>query len=212
LTRTSSIIDPDRLTAAAEAVIRAKHSGADIAISRAPTAVVIPAGSAPDLVAEALAGDGIGEAPFRVRVLRDGRELGRALVVLQVAVLGDQVVAVRAISRGALIDAADLRIERLPMRRGIEAVTKPETVIGSLAKLDIAEGAVISSRWIKPRPAVEGGQSVTLVYVHGDFAICAPATAMGSGAIGEQINVRRATDGKTVLATVTKTGEVEIAR
>jgi flagella basal body P-ring formation protein FlgA len=212
LVRAAQAIPAAELEAAARSAVQAALPGAVVAVTRAATALSVPAGTPPDLVAEPLAAIVVGAVPLRVRVLRHGRELGRTLVVLQVSQDADQVVAARAIARGAVIDLADLRVERLPLRAGMETVADPDALAGSVAKADIAEGAPVLKRSVRPHPLVEGGQPVVLVYAHGDFALSAPATAMGDGVVGDQVNVRRETDGRMVLATVTGPGAVEISR
>lgn len=212
--RAALTIAPERFAAAAEAAIRAKvGDDAQIAIARAATAVVIcdDAATPWTMEADALVADPIGEVPVRLRVLRAGRELGRGLVVLNVRVLRDQVVAARPIARGATLGLEDLRVEAREARPGDAAnALNAETLLGWQTRVDITPGMVITRRLAQPVPAVRGGRGVELVFVQDQFDLVAPGMALGDGAIGDVIQVRRLSDNRAVAAKVIADGKAQI--
>lgn len=211
VSRTVQTITAEQLNEAASADVRTAQPQAGITIKRSAAPIGIPAGGPePVLVAECLGSASVGEVPYRVKVMQDGREMSRALVVLQVSVLAEQLVTTRAIARGETIDAADVRLESRPVVAGEERLAAPDLVVGAVARRDLAEGATVSRQAVRVKPVVAGGQPVVLLYVHGEFALSIPATAMGDGLLGDQINVKRSTDGQMIRATVVGPGEVEI--
>lgn len=213
LDRAALTITPERFASAAEAAIRAKVGpDAGIAVARAATALVVAddAAAAVELVADALVDDPIGEVPVRLRALRAGRELGRGLVVLQVRILREQVVAARAIPRGASIGLEDLRVEAREARAGDADNPSADLLVGWRARADLAPGTVITRRLAAPVPAVRGGRAVELVFIRDQLALAAPGVALGDGAIGEVIQVRRLSDSRAVAAKVIADGRAQI--
>jgi len=217
LTRAVEVVSGERLAAAAQAhaVTALEGRGAvrsEVARSSGPLSVPSEAGSPPDVVAEPLTAPAPGETAYRVRVLRHGRELARALVVLRVRLFATVPVAARALARGSVIGAGDVRMA--PVEAGVGEAPAPElaAVVGAITTRDIAEGAPLAGRLLQAAPAVRGGTTVTLI-VHGPgLTLTAVATALGDGAIGERIQVRRGTDGKNVAARVEAPGQVVAER
>ena len=214
LERAALTISPERFASAAEAAIRAKvGAAAQIAIARAAAAVIVPDDTtAPcSIEADPLVADPLGEVPVRLRVLRAGRELGRGMVVLNVRVLRDQVVAARPIARGATIGLDDLRLEAREARPADAGnPTSAETILGWQARVDITPGMAITRRLAQPVPAVRGGRAVELLFLQDQFALVAPGMALGDGAIGEIIQVRRLSDNRAVAAKVIADGKAQI--
>lgn len=211
--RAALTVTADRFAAAAEAAIRAKAGPeARIAIVRDAAPIVVPedADAPLELVADALVDDPVGEVPVRLRALRAGRELGRGLVVLQVRVLREQVVAARAIPRGATIHLEDLRVEAREARAGDAANPAAEAMVGWQARVEIAPGAVITRRLAQPQPAVRGGRAVELVFLQDQLALAAPGIALGDGAVGDVIQVRRLSDNRAVAAKVIADGRAQV--
>jgi len=212
--RASLTISSERFSAAAEEVIRAKV-GADtqIAIARPATTLVVAEDAATpvSIVADALVDDPIGEVPVRLRVLRAGRELGRGLVVLHVRALRDQLVAARPIQRGAIIGLGDLRVEAREARPGeADHPASIDAVIGWQTKVEITPGMVITRRLAQPVPAVRGGRGVELVFIQDQLALAAPGIALGDGAIGDVIQVRRTSDNRAIAAKVIAEGRAQV--
>ena len=212
--RAALTIAPQRFADAAEAAIRAKVGvEAQIVIARAAAAIVVSDDAAVPciIVADALVDDPIGEVPVRLRVLRAGRELGRGLVVLQVRVLRDQVVAARGIARGATIGLDDLRVDAREARPGeVANPSSADVVLGWQTKVEITPGMVITRRLAQPQPAVRGGRGVELVFIRDQLALAAPGVALGDGAIGDIIQVRRTSDNRAIAAKVIAEGRAQV--
>jgi flagella basal body P-ring formation protein FlgA len=177
------------LYAAAVAVV----PGARTVIVRCSGALTVPEGA--KLVAEPLDAQAVGEVAFRVRALEDGRETGRALVVLRVERDIAVVVAVRDLARGAVIGAADVRSEqRLATRGNLQAAVDPASLVGGIVRRDLVAGALVPPTLVAPRPAVRAGTTVTALLPGHGFSVEMLATVLGDARAGERVGVRRLSD------------------
>jgi flagella basal body P-ring formation protein FlgA len=214
LNRAALVVTPERFAVVAEAAVRAKAgSEARVVVARRAAEVVVPddAASPIEIVADPLIDDPLGEVPVRLRVLRAGREIGRGLAVLHVAVLRDQVVAARALRAGTVVGLDDLRVEAREARPGDAAnPATVEAVLGWVVRADVSPGTPLTRRVAMPQPAVRGGRAVELLYLQGQLAIAAPGIALGDGAIGDLIQVRRASDNRAVAAKVVADGRAQV--
>jgi flagella basal body P-ring formation protein FlgA len=160
---------------------------------RCSGALTVPDGAT--LVAEALDPQAIGETAFRVRAVEDGRESGRCLVVLRVEREIAVAVATRAIARGAVIGAEDVRSEnRLATRPLLPAEVDPAGLVGCLARRDIAAGEPLLPGLIAVRPDVRAGSTITVLLPGRGFLVELQGTAQSDARAGERVAVRRRGD------------------
>ncbi len=165
---------------------------------RCSGALTVPDGSA--LVAEALDPQAIGETAFRLRAIEDGRETGRGLVVLRIERDVELTVATRAMARGAIIGAEDVRREvRLATRVNLPAAVDPATLVGSLARRDIAAGEPMLPGLVAVRPAVRAGSTVTVLWPGRGFLVELQGIAQADARAGERVALRRCGD-QTLLS------------
>jgi flagella basal body P-ring formation protein FlgA len=212
LERRMRLISEAELTAAAVAAARGGPGETEIAVVRAaPPLTILDNATAPTLLAEALDTAPSGEISFRVRVVRDGLELGRGLVVLHVSRFQVVPVATRALARGEEIGLGDVDLRRVAMTRQIQdALATAEAAIGQQARAGIAAGTPLTAALLRPRTAVRGGQTVTLVVNTDQFRVTASGEALADGGLGDEVLVRRGADGRAVKARVTGPGEANI--
>jgi flagella basal body P-ring formation protein FlgA len=147
------------------------------------------------LVAEPLDPLALGETAFRVRAVEDGRECGRSLVMLRLERDAELAVATRALARGAIIGAEDVRREvRAATRLNLPAAVDPAGLVGSLVRRDIAAGEPILPGLVAVRPAVRAGSSITVLLPGRGFLVELQGTAQSDARAGERVAVRRSGD------------------
>jgi flagella basal body P-ring formation protein FlgA len=206
-------ISEEDQVAAAKAVVASAGDEVTVSLLRVSGALLVPDGGLPvRLLAEALDRHASGDIPFRIRVLRGEVELARSLVTLRIVRHRMQPVAARAIRRGEIIGAADLRAERVQVTRTSGIAGSDDGFIGREARVDLAEGTPLAPSLVVVRPDIRVGQAVQLLVSTERFHLTAPGEALGDGRIGEVIPVRRNADGKTVRGTVVAAGQVRLDR
>lgn len=131
-------------------------------------------------------------------------------VTASVQVMGEAVVSVRSIARGATLTEADLTTRRLDLASlPPGAATSRAQVEGKLLKRPVAPGTVLTSAMLASKPLVRRGETVTLVARLGGIDVRVGAEALASGAAGERIKVRNTSSRRVVEATVVAAGLVE---
>lgn len=187
--------------------------GAEVVLRRACGDLAIPAdidrtwrASVEPLVAQT-----VGEVPVRVRLLRGDHEVARTLAVAEVRLLADRAVATRALRRGEIISWGDLRLERVDLASGRYEEGSLEELVGMEVRRDCPADAPLVRGVLRHPPAVRGGDIVTLEVRRGGLLISTAATALADGTAGEQIQVRRSTDGRSMPAVISGPGVVVVA-
>jgi flagella basal body P-ring formation protein FlgA len=212
--RQTMTIDKDTLTKAAESVMLKGEDDIELSVLRHSGAVVIPAGGGEQsFVVDALDKQLSGDIPVRVRVVRGERELARALITLHVVRHRTVVVAARALHRGEMLGPSELKFQRMVLTARITtSFTEMSSVIGQEMRLEIEEGSPLQPNMVILPPAVRAGQTIELQISSPHFHVSGAAVAMGSGAVGEVINVRRLADGHTVRSRIEGPGVVTFER
>lgn len=162
------------------------------------------------LEAEPLTADLWGEVPYRIRVLRGGRELGRALAVFTVRATRRVAVAVRDLPPGHRLDLADLRVEE----RELTSATGPEPpgldlLVGRLTRRRIATDEAVPLTATRPRPLVGPGRPAVIVVGTPSFEITAAGEALSEAGAGERVRIRQGETG-IVEGVVQADGRVRI--
>ncbi len=213
LARRARTIPAAELAAAATRCATAAAGTDEVAITIARPAgdLVVPDDGAPaDLVAEPLDNAVAGIIPFRVRAGRGNREWARALVTLEIRRWRTVLVAARDLPRGARLGAGDFVPGRIEVSRGSEALTDPVEAAGRSLRGPLAAGAALLRSQLTARADVHGGQTIELVYRTAGVELRAGGTALADGQTGDHIQVRRGTDGKSLVGTVLGPGQVQI--
>jgi flagella basal body P-ring formation protein FlgA len=211
LSRRSLAISEAEIVAAVTAQAKAA-SDDEVVVGkvRVSGALVVPAAETPPrLLAEALDRAPTGEIPYRVRVLQGDVELARSLVVVPVARYRRMTVAARALHRGETLGVGDLRSERIEVTPRLAEAGEANTLVGRIARQDIAEGTPLAAALFTVPADVQSGQAVTISFVRDHFRLSATGEALADGHVGETIQVRRA-DGRAVKARVVASGQVQI--
>jgi len=125
--------------------------------------------------------------------------------VLATPVSAETLVAARTIRSQTLLAPADL-------------IVIPETIAGSLSKIDDAvgletrvvlyEGRAIKPSDIGPAAVIDRNQIVTLVFRNGALVIATEARALGRAGVGDRIKVMNLSSRSMVNGIVDSTGNV----
>lgn len=116
----------------------------------------------------------------------------------QIGVVGDYVVAARAIAAGETLSADMLEVrqgalERLPR----QLISDPLSVVGMQTTRDLDAGSLLQSRSLRAALLVERNARVSVEALGTGFRISRDGVALDAGALGSEIRVR--TDGGEIL-------------
>ncbi len=200
-------------TAGSENTSRDTLGKAVVTFRRPPSAVPVPADdTAPwQLIIEPLVNRAVGEIPARVRVVRLGQDIGRTLAVAFVTQQQAVAIPVRNVARGEVLALGDLRSGEVDLASGHWDLSALETLIGAEVRIPLQADAPIPTGAVRMPPAVRGGSQVEMAVTTSGFTLTASATALSDGQVGDTIQVRRLTDGRTMNAQVAGPGQVTIS-
>ena len=115
------------------------------------------------------------------------------------------------IRRGHTITLADITTMRISSSKvPNDAVTKPEFIIGNLAKRQIRSGEVLRQAWFKIPPIIERGDRVRVIAKRGRIQLSTFGEALNNAAISAFVRVRNTSSKKVVTGRATGPGIVEM--
>ena len=209
VSRRGRTITEAEIVQAATAAVLAEGDELVVTTLRSSGALVIPdGGSAVTMIAQPLDQSRTGDIPFRVRLMRGEVEVARALVSLRVVRHRQMMVAARVLRRGERLGAGDFRTERMAVNRAGTSALSQDEIIGHEARMDLAEGIPLTAAVIMLPPNVRAGHGIMLLVNTEKFQLTAKGQALNDGHVGEIINVRRETDGRTVRGKIVADGQV----
>jgi flagella basal body P-ring formation protein FlgA len=200
---------------AAEAMTRfglVDRTKLDLRIDGIAGGPVLDAGPAATLAVERFNHDP-GSTRFEALVVAvDGARRSRPLRVTGSA--ADYVDAVRlrrAVTRGEIVQGADLVTERLPRGRlPADAAAGGGEVAGRAARRSMGEGTLVRASDLERPRVVQRGEPVTIVFEGAHFLVTARGRALDAAGVGETIDVQNAASRRTLQATVTGPGRVVV--
>ena len=146
-----------------------------------------------------------------VGVRCNGAESWTLYVTVKVEVNKNILVAKRRLERGRIISKGDFRLEKRMvsgLHRGY--IEKPENAVGSVLKLTLKRGAVISPGQLRRPPEVMRGSQVTILGRAGGIEVRMSGKALSDGAMGQRIKVQNSSSSRQVEGTVVASGTVEV--
>ena len=153
----------------------------------------------------------LGQGSFRGEILVDGRVEQAVFAKANVAAYDEVVVAVQPISRGDLIGAGNVRLERRELSSLREGVFfDVRDVSGMVAKTTIQPGQALSDRRIAMPILVKRNQYVAVETRIGSLVVRAQARALQDGAAGDFINLENTGSGLEMSGVVRRDGVVEV--
>ena len=151
-----------------------------------------------------------GSQQFEITAQTEGGP-ARIPVVADVSLPPAVVVAARSLPRGALVSAADVRLERVPVRsEGEDQFHSVEDILGQEVTRMISAGATITRRAVRPPLLVRRGDVVTLQARSAGICVRTTARARQDGSLGDLIAVESMLDRKTFHVRVSGMREAEI--
>lgn len=141
------------------------------------------------------AGQPRGAAPIRVT--------GTAVETIEVATLA------RALARGDIVSAADIRSGRRPKAQAQDAVA-PAEAVGLAARRSLREDQPLRSGDLASPRHVGRGDFVTLIYASSGLSLSLKARALGGGAAGDVVAVQNLQSKRVVNGVVTGPSEVTV--
>ncbi len=122
---------------------------------------------------------------------------------------GPVVVTTRALARGAVISAGDLRVTRKDVSTTPgSAIQDPDRAIGKRLRRPVSAGAVLTENLLEEVPLIRRGQRVELVAGSGMLSVRMTGRALSDGAAGQRIRVRNVKSRKVVEGVVDPAGFV----
>ncbi|MBV1905683.1 MAG: flagellar basal body P-ring formation protein FlgA [Pseudomonadales bacterium] len=121
----------------------------------------------------------------------------------------DMVIAKNAIKRGNVIQPSELQITSRTLAEARNRyLSKLSQVVGSEAKKDISEGAIIHLQQLKPARLVRKGELVQISSINNGFLVDSSGIALNDGVQGQQVSVRNQQSKRVIHAWVTRQGIV----
>ncbi len=118
----------------------------------------------------------------------------------------------RALSRGDLVAAEDIRVDRQPRNRafGRTAVVEPSEIVGRQARRSMRAGQVIAAADFARPQVIARGETVTVVFRAKALRVTTRGQALAAAAVGDTVSVLNPQSKRTLQGTVTAPGLVEI--
>jgi flagellar basal body P-ring formation protein FlgA len=119
----------------------------------------------------------------------------------------------RPMSRGDIVSADDIQIERIPRARvgSLRTVVDSREIAGQQARRSLRAGQpVIAGDFARPQ-VVARGETVTVIYRTAALQVSGRGIAQQPGAVGDLVAILNPQSKRTVHATVTGLGRVEVS-
>lgn len=109
----------------------------------------------------------------------------------EVKVEGQYLTSARPLKPGQLIQFEDLALERGDLTQFPPGIlSSPEQALGQQAKLTLSAGQPLRGDMLRPPPAIQRGQNITLISRGEGFHVSTEAVAMNDAAAGQVVQVR----------------------
>ncbi|MCG6905443.1 MAG: flagellar basal body P-ring formation chaperone FlgA [Desulfobacteraceae bacterium] len=153
----------------------------------------------------------VGQVSLPVAVVVDGRHCGRLIVSAWVSRPQEVVCLQRPVSRGAVLTAADLRLESRDLSRLTgQPILKLQAAEGMRARRSLRAGDYLKQAFLETPPLISKGDRIRMVATSGRLRVSAIGIARSEGGHGEQIQVENPASGKTVVGRVVDASTVAI--
>lgn len=140
-----------------------------------------------------------------------GERPWRMFVTTTVSISGPALVAARPFGRGERVTGSMLETRSVVVnasKRGI--MTDADLVEGMVVRRPVNAGSVLTPDLLDAPDAVTRGDHVIISARSGSFSVRSRGKALGNASVGEQVLVKNLSSSRTVRATVTSPGHVEV--
>ena len=132
-------------------------------------------------------------------------------IPVQVQAYTEVMVAKLPITRGSLITANDMTIQKREISRYLDGTyTHAEQLVGMVAKRNIRQDDVLTPRVLMPRRLVNRGQPVTIIAEYNGLHIRTKGEALMDGHQGQIIRVENRRSGKEITGEVIAPSTVRV--
>jgi flagella basal body P-ring formation protein FlgA len=152
-----------------------------------------------------------GKVSLPVDVMVDGRRCGRLMVSAWVSRHQEVVCLQRPVSRGAVLTAADLRLELRDLAHLTgQPILRLQAAEGMRARRSLRAGDYLKQGFLETPPLISKGDRIRLVAASGRLQVSTIGIARSEAGGGEQITVENPASGKTLVGTVVDASTVAI--
>ena len=150
--------------------------------------------------------------PNAVEVRCTGRRPWSLYVTVAIAHYAQVVVATHAVSRGAVISAADVVLARRRISdTRMDYLTATATAVGRVVARSLAVEQILNAANVVPPRLVKRGDQVIVASVGGAISVRVKGQALGDGALGDRVSVRNLSSKRVVEGVVNAEGMVVVA-
>lgn len=132
-------------------------------------------------------------------------------IPVTVGVSGEVLVAARALARGTVLSAQDMRLERRDITRLTSGyLNDPVAAQSMVLRRAVASGTTLIPNMLEAQRMVQRGQNVVLLAQSDNFSIRMSGEALGDAAYGELVKVRNRSSRRVVEGVVVSAGVVSV--
>lgn len=215
ISRSSDLLGPEIIRAAAEKALREKYGGAGISLEilrlGLPGILAIPKGKLEVKAYPPVLRDL--SAPFNlpIEIKVDERVFRRISAAAQIEPRAEVLAALKDIPSGASLSPEDFELKTTILSRPLNAYFGDQMrLAGMIALRAIPKGGPIMADSIASGQVVKAGDRVSIIGISGGLEIRIAGEARASGKIGAKIAVKNLQSGATLQATIIKEGLVGI--
>lgn len=119
----------------------------------------------------------------------------------------------RPLSRGDIVSAEDVRVDRQPRTRSgiLRSIVDPSEIVGRQARRSLRAGQAIAAADFARPQVVARGETVTVVFRTKSLQVTGRGQSIQAGAVGDMIPILNPQSKRTIHATVVGPGIVEIS-
>ncbi len=214
VTRNSTLIRQDEIRDALDLAFddMGLEGARDISFFDRNLSIHLPVGVVRDLTIETLNHDSAsGRFVAEIRTPLDDGETALTSVAGQITEVQLIPILSRPVPRGAVLTEADIKIERVAVKRmGANVVTRMEGAVGMQTKRALRPGQPLRSTDLAPPTMIEKGTLVTMVFAIPGVKLTNVGRALESGSIGDIIDVINPRSRRTVMARVVSRNQVSV--
>ncbi len=152
-----------------------------------------------------------GYVHMRIELFVDGASQVKKLVSAKVYEERDVVVVVQTIRARAIIQSADVVLQRAFVPFNAQTFATDVDVIGKVANVLIPGGSAIETSDVKDRPSINKGDCIDAVIKKKSMIVTVSLTALESGSVGDTIKLYSKGTRKHFVGTVINASQVEVA-
>jgi flagella basal body P-ring formation protein FlgA len=174
-------------------------------------AVPVPAGKVNYRVLQPARVAGAGAQNFLIAAEIAGKEEARLWVKTEIRVFADVVVAVAPLGRHEIIAAKDIRVDRREIAgRTSRPITRLNDAVGKQLTRALDANEILSQNALDRPTAMKRGSTVTLVFESVGLRVESTGVADEGGKIGDLIQVKNSSSGKTLRGVVLDGRQVRV--